>query len=253
MLDLRGRAMPHDQAAEQAPSAVPWRFRGAVMVPWRGNHAGATRSHRHDSAATSRAASPRGAGEGHGKARHNHGTHGSRFSGRFPMDAFRQTPRPGRRNGPTTHEALRAIRVFFTLMFVLCCAMVAPAPAQDSGAAGPGTAAPRSEASPAEAINGSAETPDSASGSRRLREGMEVVDCRGQFRRVGDRLAFFSDDGSVKLVCLENLMLDRIALSMAENPEALTWTITGTVTEYRGSNYLLIRRAVLVHHPVAAP
>lgn len=171
------------------------------------------------------------------------------------MDAFRPHLWPGRRNGPATHEAPRAIRVFSMLIFMLCCALVAPAPAQNPDEAGPGTAAPRSEASaPSEATtNGSAATPDAASGSQRLREGMDIVDCRGQFRRVGDRLAFFSDDGLVKLVCLENLMLDRIALSMAENSEALTWTITGTVTEYRGSNYLLIRRAVLVHRPVAAP
>lgn len=128
----------------------------------------------------------------------------------------------------------------------------APALAQDTAELAPGNAAAQSPATPAEATNGSTDAAASSSGGRRLREGTDIVDCRGRFRLVGDRLAFFSDDGTVKLVCLENLMLDRIALTMAENPEALSWTISGAVTEYRGSNYLLIRRAVLAHQPAPA-
>ena len=82
-------------------------------------------------------------------------------------------------------------------------------------------------------------------GELRLREGTELVDSKGRFRMAGDRLAFFSDDGKTRLVCVENLNLERIARTILEHSDALSWNVSGVVTEYRGSNYLLVRRAVL--------
>jgi hypothetical protein len=88
-------------------------------------------------------------------------------------------------------------------------------------------------------------SPAPAAGEMRAREGAELIDRQGRFRQAGDRLTFYSDDGSVRLVCLENLSLERVARALAENPDDLSWTVSGLVTEYRGSNYLLVRRAVL--------
>ena len=58
-------------------------------------------------------------------------------------------------------------------------------------------------------------------------------------------MTFFLADGKGRLVGLENLTLQRIAQVIADSPERLRWTVTGTITEYRGANYLLVRRAIL--------
>jgi hypothetical protein len=79
----------------------------------------------------------------------------------------------------------------------------------------------------------------------RIREGTQIVDRMGYFRSAGDRLTFFSADGKQRLVALENLNLERIGRRIADQPDPLLWSITGTVTEYRGTNYLLVRMAVL--------
>lgn len=79
----------------------------------------------------------------------------------------------------------------------------------------------------------------------RVREGTEVVDQTGHFRISGGRVVFFTADGQRRLVGLENLNLERIARTVAETPQTLEWDVTGTITEYRGANFLLIQRAVL--------
>jgi hypothetical protein len=79
----------------------------------------------------------------------------------------------------------------------------------------------------------------------RLREGMQIVDRRGHFRMTGDRLTFFAADGKGRFVALENLALERVALVLAKNPGPLRWSVTGTITEFRDANYLLIERAIL--------
>ncbi|HUT11330.1 MAG TPA: hypothetical protein VMY42_12595 [Thermoguttaceae bacterium] len=80
---------------------------------------------------------------------------------------------------------------------------------------------------------------------RQIREGTEVVDRLGYFRTTADRVTFFSEDGKDRFVGLENLSLERIAQAIGDNPAQLQWSVTGTVAEYRGSNFILIRRAIL--------
>ena len=79
----------------------------------------------------------------------------------------------------------------------------------------------------------------------RTREGTELVDQAGHFRMAGDRVTFFTEGGKGRFVVLENLNLERVARIIAENPDYLKWSVTATVTEYRGANYLFIRKAVL--------
>ena len=71
------------------------------------------------------------------------------------------------------------------------------------------------------------------------------MDQTGQFRISGGRVVFLTADGQRRLVGLENLNLERIAKTVAETPQPLDWDVTGTITEYRGANFLLIHRAVL--------
>jgi len=86
---------------------------------------------------------------------------------------------------------------------------------------------------------------DQTQRDHRIREGTEIIDSTGYFRMTGDRVTFFTDDGSGRYVALENLNLERVSRAIADNPEPLQWTVTGTITEYRGANYLFVRRAAL--------
>jgi hypothetical protein len=79
----------------------------------------------------------------------------------------------------------------------------------------------------------------------RLREGTRLKDVVGRFRQSGDSLVFI-DGENRELGGLPNLNLERVArmLQSVEEPESVTWSISGTVTEYSGQNHLLITRAV---------
>ncbi|MBN1909104.1 MAG: hypothetical protein JW818_05140 [Pirellulales bacterium] len=79
----------------------------------------------------------------------------------------------------------------------------------------------------------------------RLREGMKLVDQLGHFRATGDRIAFFTHNDTTRLIGLENLNLQRVATAIAEQPKGRLWKVTGTITEYRGENFLLVDRAIL--------
>jgi len=85
----------------------------------------------------------------------------------------------------------------------------------------------------------------SISKSVRLREGTEIVEQRGRFIVSGDRALFITADDHRRFTVLENLNLERIAKAVTEHPDRLHWNISGMVTEYRGENYLLIKRATV--------
>ncbi len=86
---------------------------------------------------------------------------------------------------------------------------------------------------------------ESAEQGIRRREGATIAKQLGYFEAVGDRWVFRALDDSTRLVSLENLALERVARAVAEHTGRLRWSISGTLTEYRGANYLLITRAVL--------
>jgi hypothetical protein len=79
----------------------------------------------------------------------------------------------------------------------------------------------------------------------RLREGTRLHDVSGRFRQNGESLTFI-DAENREIGGLPNLNLERIIrmLKTVEEPESITWSISGTVTEFSGRNYLLISRAV---------
>jgi hypothetical protein len=88
-------------------------------------------------------------------------------------------------------------------------------------------------------------SPLSAPPGQCLREGTKIVDRLGHFRMTGDRVTFFTADGSRHFVGLENLNLERIARAIEEDTAQLQWSVTGTVTEYRGANFLTVECAIL--------
>ncbi len=79
----------------------------------------------------------------------------------------------------------------------------------------------------------------------RLREGTQLTDRLGRFKQESESLTFIDEEGR-ELGGLPNLGLERIirALKGVEEPESVWWSVSGTVTEFSGRNYLLISRAV---------
>ncbi len=67
----------------------------------------------------------------------------------------------------------------------------------------------------------------------------------GHFKQNGETLSFIDDEGR-ELGGLPNLNLERIArmLKSVEEPESVSWSVSGTVTEFSGRNFLLVSRAV---------
>ncbi len=86
-----------------------------------------------------------------------------------------------------------------------------------------------------------------------LREGTEITGRPGYFRMTGERVTFFTADGAWRFVCLENLNLQRVAQAIAEDPTRLEWSVTGTITEYRGTNFLAVDCAVLTAGNLPSP
>ena len=90
-----------------------------------------------------------------------------------------------------------------------------------------------------------APTPAPTRASQRLREGTRLLDISGRFEAVGERVNFvFADSGEAVRV-LENLALERVSRVLAESQGGPQWTISGTITEYNGGNYLLLSKAIL--------
>ena len=80
---------------------------------------------------------------------------------------------------------------------------------------------------------------------RRLREGTLITDQSGFFREDGDGATFVAES-EFEFGALPNLNLERVVrlLKSAEEPSSIRWSVTGTVTEFSGRNFLLISRAI---------
>ena len=84
-------------------------------------------------------------------------------------------------------------------------------------------------------------------GELRRREGTSYAG-EGFIQFTGERLTFVSTNGKDRLVILENLALDRVNRTVRDATYRTKWKVIGSVTEYQGANFLLLERAVLVHH-----
>ena len=60
-----------------------------------------------------------------------------------------------------------------------------------------------------------------------------------------DYVTFFADGGTRRLVGLENLNLQRIIQEIEDGTGTSSWVVSGTITEFRGGNYILVSRAML--------
>lgn len=111
------------------------------------------------------------------------------------------------------------------------------------------------ESGPANASVGSKE-PESEENTTqlgmRLREGARITDLVGEFQRSSDRYTFVQEDAKQGIRVLENLALERVSRILEDDPSPRMWSVSGTITEYRGENYLLVTRAVLKPRAVPA-
>lgn len=82
--------------------------------------------------------------------------------------------------------------------------------------------------------------------SNRIREGTRIHERVGSFRMQDQRIVFVpADKLPESLRVLENLALERVVNALIDPRGSQRWIVSGTVTEYRGLNYLLITRALL--------
>jgi hypothetical protein len=83
-------------------------------------------------------------------------------------------------------------------------------------------------------------------GNERLREGTKLIDVVGTFQATGaDSVTFLASGNTESYRVLQNLALQRVSYSLEENRALRQWIISGTITEYRGANFLLITKAVI--------
>lgn len=88
-------------------------------------------------------------------------------------------------------------------------------------------------------------TGDDRGNGDRQREGTRLTDVSGRFEIAGDRVTFFPASGRESYRLLENLSLERVAQVLSESRSRQEWTVSGTLTEFRGANYLLLTKAVI--------
>jgi len=89
--------------------------------------------------------------------------------------------------------------------------------------------------------------------TQRIREGTAFKNLHVFFRQTGDRTALYTVADSQRFTCHENLALERVLTTIQEKPDRQYWKIDGEFTEFRGENYVFIRRAVNAQPPATAP
>jgi hypothetical protein len=106
--------------------------------------------------------------------------------------------------------------------------------------------APPPSKGPAVRLPQSAGGQKSDDGGKRLREGTKLIDVTGTFQATGaDSVSFLASGNKESYRVLQNLALQRVSYSLEENRALRQWIISGTITKYRGANYLLITKAVI--------
>lgn len=83
------------------------------------------------------------------------------------------------------------------------------------------------------------------SGMTRVREGKRIKDPTASFQIVGERVHCVLNQHNLTVVVLENLTLERVHHYLLRGGDNPTWEVEGVITEYEGSNFLLLHRAIV--------
>ena len=98
---------------------------------------------------------------------------------------------------------------------------------------------------PSPAASGRPASGPAPKSSERLREGTKLIDVTGTFQAVGsDNISFLATGNKESYRVLQNLALQRVSQSLEDNRAQRQWIVSGTITEFRGANYLLVTKAV---------
>lgn len=89
--------------------------------------------------------------------------------------------------------------------------------------------------------------------AHRRREGEQLDQLVGSFQSAEGKMLFVAADGRERFTVLANQNLERVERTLADGHERSLWKISGTITEYRGANYLLISRALRKNSPPPGP
>ena len=85
----------------------------------------------------------------------------------------------------------------------------------------------------------------SSKSEQRYREGRVIRDRLASFKITGDRVELVPSDGHEPLTVLENLALERVKNEIVRIGAVIRWDVTAMVTEYEGSNFVLLQRATI--------
>ena len=85
--------------------------------------------------------------------------------------------------------------------------------------------------------------------TQRIREGTAFKDMLVFFRQNADRTVLYTADGEQRFTCLENLALERVLTAIQQKPERQFWRVDGEFSEFRGENFVSIRRFVVARTP----
>lgn len=76
-----------------------------------------------------------------------------------------------------------------------------------------------------------------------LREGGRIESRKMRAKPAGEDIVWEDEENHQTFISLENLALERVWQTVNADGNERLWTVTGTVTEYRGRNYILVERA----------
>jgi len=142
-------------------------------------------------------------------------------------------------------------QISLPLLAVVACSLAVAQSPQPSGSAANvpsnnSTTAPPAAEAPQSSQSSSAANSNGSKPVERLREGTRLTDVVGTFQSVGnDNVSFSLGGNKDSFRVLENLALQRINQVLDENRGPRQWIVSGLITEYRGSNYILVTKAVI--------
>jgi hypothetical protein len=161
-------------------------------------------------------------------------------------DDTQPTTEPSPMFAPTTEPTNRGLTAEQMLKQMLRPSSSAARPLQPEGN-GPGT----------DKTSGVGATAPKAPTLNLLREGTFLVDRVGRLSRTSDgsqaQLTFDSDGKTMQdppVLILPNLKLMAMENAVTSANRDLRFRISGTVTEYRGRNYVLLEKVVVVPDPM---
>jgi hypothetical protein len=133
------------------------------------------------------------------------------------------------------------VRAGFYLCVIVLAVSLKTVAAQETGPVAPHAKPPAAENAPA--IKAGI---DGYQTNGRWREGTRLHQVQGVFSSNGDRLQFTTSDGKVQILVTENLLAERVLRSTTESSDPLAWTIQGTMTEFKGNNFLTLNYASIL-------